>query len=605
MLSMHLLNSLSTILRNSSASYCGKSALSEAIITCDEFINAIYHIRRSLPDNERWHQKKIGISKLFCGLAISGGVDSMALALLCSNLQLSGSSEYRRLKFHAFIVDHGVRTGSDREAVSVAKILASRGWLTYIFSIPPNPGIQASILKVNWQIEDPHRLPNFESLARKERYRLLGKACFENDIDSLMLGHHEDDQAELIMMRIVAGHRGRGLMGMKPQAAIPECYGLYGIHESGGGMIDGNPNCQTLVEKAKPSLTATSTRAWYQISNTEKLRVESGGIQIYRPLLNFSKARLIFTCKSYKMPWIEDNTNYDVTLTERNAIRNLYSHHKIPDALSKQSLISLAKRTSKKVRRLEEVVSYFLAKLYISSFSSASGTVKARFPHLNNEEEKLEDAEYFLLSKVATELLRRVITLITPEEHIELSSLRYTVTRIFPELLLEPQKFFVASQEKQEKKTSPHTNFTVAGVLFQPISLDTTPSHSNRINEKYMWLISRQPIPRVPFDKHTFVVRAAQDNNPPFLFDGRFWIKINNHGHSHNLILRFFDHTDLKPFLNQFESPDNKILIKRLAKIAPGKIRWTLPIICAHQKVATGSDFYQPLSLPSLKIDVP
>ncbi|RKF58367.1 putative tRNA-lysidine synthase [Erysiphe neolycopersici] len=579
------MNSLSSILRNLSASYLGQSTLSEATITCDEFINAIYHSRRRLSDNERWHQKKIG-------LAISGGVDSMALALLCSNLQLCDSLEYRRLRFHAFIVDHGIRTGSDREAVSVAKILASRG-------------IPASISKIKWQIKDPHCLPNFESLARKERYRLLGKACYENDIDSLMLGHHEDDQAELIMMRIIAGHRGRGLVGMKPRTAIPECYGLYGIHESGGGLIDSNPICQPLIEKSKPSFMTTSIGAWHQDSNTERLRLETGGIQIYRPLLNFSKSRLIFTCKAYQIPWFEDKTNYDVTLTKRNAIRNLFCCHKIPDALSKQSLISLAKRISIKVSRLEEIVNHYLTKICICSFSSTSGTVKVVFPPLTHEGEKLGDAKFFLLSKVATELLRKIITLITPEEHIELSSLRYAVTRIFPELVHEPPKLLFPSQQKLEKKPLFHTKFTVAGVLFQPISLDTTHSHSHRIIENNMWLISRQPVPRVSIGNHTFIVLAAQENHPPFLFDGRFWIKIKNHSQTHDLVIRFFEPMDLKLFLNQFQSPGKKILLKKLAKIAPGNIRWTLPIICARQTVAAGSEFYQPLSLPSLKIDVP
>lgn len=61
------MNYLSAILRYSSASYFGKSTLSEAIITSDEFINAIRHSRRRLSDYEEWHQKEIGISKLFYG----------------------------------------------------------------------------------------------------------------------------------------------------------------------------------------------------------------------------------------------------------------------------------------------------------------------------------------------------------------------------------------------------------------------------------------------------------------------------------------------------------------------------------------------------------
>ena len=56
------------------------------------------------------------------GLAISGGVDSMALATLCSGLRES-SQHGKALSFTAFIVDHGLRAGSRDEAVQVASHL--------------------------------------------------------------------------------------------------------------------------------------------------------------------------------------------------------------------------------------------------------------------------------------------------------------------------------------------------------------------------------------------------------------------------------------------------------------------------------------------------
>jgi len=75
------------------------------------------------------------------GLAISGGVDSMALAALSSRVQdhshshnQTGSKEQphewsfsSRFKFQAFVVDHGLRTGSDIEAESVSQVLKKRG----------------------------------------------------------------------------------------------------------------------------------------------------------------------------------------------------------------------------------------------------------------------------------------------------------------------------------------------------------------------------------------------------------------------------------------------------------------------------------------------
>lgn len=54
------------------------------------------------------------------GLAISGGVDSMALAYMCSKVRaIEGASP----SFTAFIVDHRLRPGSHEETQNVAKNL--------------------------------------------------------------------------------------------------------------------------------------------------------------------------------------------------------------------------------------------------------------------------------------------------------------------------------------------------------------------------------------------------------------------------------------------------------------------------------------------------
>jgi len=65
-----------------------------------------------------WHNS--GKGRL--GLAISGGVDSMALASLCSK-----SSLCRRQAFVAFIVDHDLRPGSALEADLVAERIRELG----------------------------------------------------------------------------------------------------------------------------------------------------------------------------------------------------------------------------------------------------------------------------------------------------------------------------------------------------------------------------------------------------------------------------------------------------------------------------------------------
>lgn len=59
------------------------------------------------------------------GIAVSGGVDSMALAYLCSQLRdtHTANQELARLRIRAFIVDHRAREGSAVEARAVARKL--------------------------------------------------------------------------------------------------------------------------------------------------------------------------------------------------------------------------------------------------------------------------------------------------------------------------------------------------------------------------------------------------------------------------------------------------------------------------------------------------
>ncbi len=62
-------------------------------------------------------------------MAISGGVDSMALASLCAKVMHQESTHWQ---FRAFVVDHGARPGSEEEAQAVCQVLHKRGMTTSI-----------------------------------------------------------------------------------------------------------------------------------------------------------------------------------------------------------------------------------------------------------------------------------------------------------------------------------------------------------------------------------------------------------------------------------------------------------------------------------------
>jgi tRNA(Ile)-lysidine synthase len=132
-------------------------------------------------------------------VAVSGGADSMALALLAYDwARARGGSAL------ALIVDHGLRAGSACEAVQAAARLASRG-------------IAARRLALHGLT----RGTGLAERARSARYRALTEACADAGILHLLLGHHAQDQAETVLIRDLAGSGPDGLAGMAALVELP------------------------------------------------------------------------------------------------------------------------------------------------------------------------------------------------------------------------------------------------------------------------------------------------------------------------------------------------------------------------------------------------
>ena len=138
------------------------------------------------------------IEELRIAVALSGGPDSMALA---HALSVQGNA-----KIFALTVDHGLREGSDKEAEQVAQWVKDWPQVTHI------------ILK--WQADKPQTRIMEE--ARKARYDLMAGFCREQEIHSLYLAHHMDDQAETFLLRLAAGSGLDGLAGMRAQQNYDE-----------------------------------------------------------------------------------------------------------------------------------------------------------------------------------------------------------------------------------------------------------------------------------------------------------------------------------------------------------------------------------------------
>lgn len=374
-------------------------------------------------------------------------------------------------------------------------------------------------------------------------------------------------------MRLAAGHRAQGLTGIKGNSEIPECYGLHGVHESGGISNTVGPG-----EDLNWSIPSTGMDS---LKNGVQLSIENGGVRVYRPLLNFSKARLRATCEDAKMKWFEDHTNKDPTLTMRNAVRHMYDSHTMPPALTKPAILELSQRCKEKAAKRLATVDAWLAKCSISSFETRSGVLAVRFPELHLVDKT--DASINELEHVAASLLRRIIMLVTPEKHVDLTSLSMTVRCIFPEI--------IQTRDSGEYTMNTTRSRTTAGVLFQP--QDASPRS---------WLLSRQPhfsnMSKTPRQKYSGKLGKEEAVWSSWeLYDGRFWIRIRNFGED-AVTLCHFQKPHLKEFTRSLDALDRKKLQADLKLLAPGDIRWTLPALMSEKQQTL-------LALPTLDLKVP
>ncbi|MFM1814459.1 MAG: tRNA(Ile)-lysidine synthase [Pseudomonadota bacterium] len=187
-------------------------------------------------------------------LAVSGGADSMALMYLVSRWR--SGLDVGAPKVHVATVDHGLRPGSRKEAERVAQE-ANRLRLPHTI--------------LTWQ--GPHPRSGLQEAARLARYRLLAAHIGElygESRSAIVTGHHQEDQAETVLMRLARGSGVEGLTGMQPVT-------------------------------------------------------EFDGVGLLRPLLDVPKARLVKTLETAGMTWIEDPSN-DNEDFERVRIRAALPH---------------------------------------------------------------------------------------------------------------------------------------------------------------------------------------------------------------------------------------------------------------------------------------
>ena len=126
-------------------------------------------------------------------VAVSGGPDSMALAHA-----LIGWGRRHNKFIHLISVNHGLRPEAAGELESVAVWAKEQAVMHHILT---------------WHGQKPDTAIMEE--ARQARYALMAEYCATQNIQTLFIAHHQDDQAETFLIRLAKGSGLDGLGGMQ------------------------------------------------------------------------------------------------------------------------------------------------------------------------------------------------------------------------------------------------------------------------------------------------------------------------------------------------------------------------------------------------------
>jgi tRNA(Ile)-lysidine synthase len=190
-----------------------------------------------------------------CVIAVSGGRDSMVLLALLGALRTSWNWRLTVAHFHHRL--RGAEADADRDLVREAGAAAG---LPVVVGEGDVRGSR-------------QRGESLEAGARRLRHRFLAEVARDAGAGWIATGHHDGDQVELFLLRLLRGAGGSGLGGM--------------------GEIDPSP--------ADP------------------------GVRLARPLLTFASTWVTAAARELSVAWREDGSNRD-----RQFLRNRIRHELIP-----------------------------------------------------------------------------------------------------------------------------------------------------------------------------------------------------------------------------------------------------------------------------------
>lgn len=134
-------------------------------------------------------------------IALSGGLDSSALLHLAH-----AYAQAHGVALHAFHIHHGLSDNAN-------------AWQAHCEQACTALGVTLEARRVELVRKEK---TGTEEAARKSRYAALGALCREHGVNLLFTAHHQDDQAETVLLQLLRGSGTAGLSGMDAANAAPE-----------------------------------------------------------------------------------------------------------------------------------------------------------------------------------------------------------------------------------------------------------------------------------------------------------------------------------------------------------------------------------------------
>jgi tRNA(Ile)-lysidine synthase len=152
---------------------------------------------------QRWAER-FGTGPRHLVVAVSGGLDSMVL--LHSLARLSRKFPWKLTVAHCH---HGLR-GADAD-----------GDADWVRAQSEALGLPCVVEKVSVQAAAKASRESLEMAARRLRHAFLARTALSAGSLEVVLGHHAQDQAELILLRLLRGAGSDGLAGMRERSPSP------------------------------------------------------------------------------------------------------------------------------------------------------------------------------------------------------------------------------------------------------------------------------------------------------------------------------------------------------------------------------------------------